>query len=929
MPGDREEGIEEEERDPANCLPEPKLPGDREEGIKDEEERESNWLPEPRLKEEQVTLKTGGAQVSQNKDIIERIVAEIADEVVEITEGREIIRSCEECGEMVEQRISEDCEECGPGIKPTCYAMIGMDAVALFPSMTGKRTAKIVRERLKRSPIKLQGFNWKKALVYVRINKHLTSYISKKVKRYMPVRKSCQGVEPGMSSKGLENKEGKEDLQWIFPRKNPPMETIKEIASIVAEIAIRILWSNYCYDFGGQTYLQQEGGPIGQRPTMAASRIVMQQFFEDYEKILLKADLEISMLKVYVDDGRQITSLLEKGMRYCETDKEFKWNKIAEEEDKKKELEGEDKNTFMARLCLPALNDINPDLTFTVEVEEDFPHKKLPTLDTNMWLNKDGTVSHSFFEKDMKSQLVIEKDSAMSIRQKICILSNEVTRRLYNLESSLENLEEEVSRIMENFTRQCKNSGWGRREIKEMIISGYTGWQRRLERRKEQCGQEYRGAASSLPLRTRKKLTGREDWYKVTGNDKREREQEDMGLPRKKRRKRGENKVENKKSNNIAVMFVPYTKGGELARRLREVENQLENQTGYRIKIVERTGTRLEDILHRSNPWRGQDCQRTGCLLCRTKVRTEKNQEQDCTQRCIVYATWCITCENKAIEEIDKEDIEDKEKNKRKKEIKLHMYIGESSRSAYERGLEHTRDCTEMKKESHMIKHYFEYHEKEELENMEFGMKILRTPKTAFNRQISESVLIQSNKSKHNILNSRSEYNRCALPRLTAKLGDETYDKIDKIKKEERVAEQNLERKIRNLKVQRSKSRREILGRQDQPASKKRRTGELTYKRTINQEGVQEKRKEQEITEKESEKRDFSIFENMRKKQRTTKEEHKAHETSESRWEEPIDWEKYLMDKEQSIKEEERRLKEEERKSKKAGEELRTPQTMY
>ena len=277
----------------------------------------------------------------------------------------------------VEQRISEDCEECGPGIKPTCYAMIGMDAVALFPSMTGKRTAKIVRERLKKSPIKLQGFNWKKALMYVRINKHLTSYISKKVKRYMPVRKSCQGVEPGMSSKGLENKEGKEDLQWIFPRKNPPMETIKEIASIVAEIAIRILWSNYCYDFGGQTYLQQEGGPIGQRPTMAASRIVMQQFFEDYEKILLKADLEISMLKVYVDDGRQITSLLEKGMRYCETDKEFKWNKIAEEEDKKKELEGEDKNTFMARLCLPALNDINPDLTFTVAVEEDFPHQKI------------------------------------------------------------------------------------------------------------------------------------------------------------------------------------------------------------------------------------------------------------------------------------------------------------------------------------------------------------------------------------------------------------------------------------------------------------------------------------------------------------------------------------------------------------------------
>ena len=55
----------------------------------------------------------------------------------------------------------------------------------------------------------------------------------------------------------------------------------------------------------------------------------------------------------------------------------------------------------------------------------------------------------------------------------------------------------------------------------------------------------------------------------------------------------------------------------------------------------------------------------------------------------------------------------------------------------------------------------------------------------------------------------------------------------------------------------------------------------------------------------------------MRKKQRTTKEEHKVHETSESQWEEPIDWEKYLMDREVSIKEEERCLKERKEKAKK------------
>ena len=139
-------------------------------------------------------------------------------------------------------------------------------------------------------------------------------------------------------------------------------------------------------------------------------------------------------------------------------------------------------------------------------------------------------------------------------------------------------------------------------------------------------------------------------------------------------------------------MFVPYTHGGELARRLREAEMKLEEQTGIRIKIVERTGTQLVDILHRSNPWQGQDCQCEDCLLCKTKMKVEKLKNQDCTKRCLVYETWCLTCEERAIEEIDSEEEDEEKRKKRKKEIKLYKYICETARSIYERGLEHIRD---------------------------------------------------------------------------------------------------------------------------------------------------------------------------------------------------------------------------------------------
>ena len=176
------------------------------------------------------------------------------------------------------------------------------------------------------------------------------------------------------------------------------------------------------------------------------------------------------------------------------------------------------------------------------------------------------------------------------------------------------------------------------------------------------------------------------------------------------------------------------------------------------------------------------------------------------------HETWCITCEEREKEKIDKEYCQEDESTRRKmyEKIRLHKYIGESSRSMYERGLEHQRDLEEMKKESHMLKHNFDKHAGEDLENMKFGARIVKAARSAFNRQICESVQIQQNAKEHHILNSKSEYNRCALPRLTAKLGEFSLDGIEKEKRREKEEEKELVQKIRALKMKRSEDRREI-----------------------------------------------------------------------------------------------------------------------
>ena len=72
----------------------------------------------------------------------------------------------------------------------------------------------------------------------------------------------------------------------------------------------------------------------------------------------------------------------------------------------------------------------------------------------------------------------------------------------------------------------------------------------------------------------------------------------------------------------------------------------------------------------------------------------------------------------------------------------------------------------------------------------------------SFVRQVTESVIIHEERN-HNILNSKSEYNRCSLPRLTANLGDREWKKRAKEEKIEKERDMELEKKIVGLRKER------------------------------------------------------------------------------------------------------------------------------
>ena len=130
-----------------------------------------------------------------------------------------------------------------------------------------------------------------------------------------------------------------------------------------------------------------------------------------------------------------------------------------------------------------------------------------------------------------------------------------------------------------------------------------------------------------------------------------------------------------------------------------------------------------------------------------------------------------MTCLKKDEEEVERKYEGDARKMKEMKgKIRMHLYVGETSRSMYERALEHQGDVEQLKTSSHMLRHLVEMHGGEEKSKVEFGVKVLRYTRSSFERQILESVLIQS-KRGHHIMNNRAEFNRCAIPRLVTKLG--------------------------------------------------------------------------------------------------------------------------------------------------------------
>ena len=179
-----------------------------------------------------------------------------------------------------------------------------------------------------------------------------------------------------------------------------------------------------------------------------------------------------------------------------------------------------------------------------------------------------------------------------------------------------------------------------------------------------------------------------------------------------------------------SVLFIPSTPDGKLKTLYqREI-----NKSGFRIKVVEKTGTTLKGELQTSNPFRPRRCGRGECFVC------SSGGSGNCNSEGITYEINCMGgC--------DRNDV----------------YKGESAGSAYTRGMEHKKTLNARNiTSSPLWRHCRNVHDGV---IQGFQMNVTGTFRNdAMLRQITEAVQID-NVEPARLLNTRAEWNMTRVPR--------------------------------------------------------------------------------------------------------------------------------------------------------------------
>ena len=306
--------------------------------------------------------------------------------------------------------------------------------------------------------------------------------------------------------------------------------------------------------------------------------------------------------------------------------------------------------------------------------------------------------------KEVSSKSVIHREAALSSSSKRMILRQDCLRIMMNCHESIGWAK--VAEHLTYFMARMQAVGYDKCFRFQVLKSAIHAYESKREAERRGTAPMYRARDWRRNERRKEREKKKKDWYKKGGKE--------------------------------SVMFVQATPDSKLRRRLQDEVDR----SGFKIKVVEKAGTRLVRMLQKNNPFKRRTCRDAQrCMVCKG------NEGGACRESGVTYK---INCLGGGVDEAG--------------EKCAGFYQGETDRNGFSRGCEHDNDLNERRDGSALWKHCVEKHQSVQ---QNFEMVITdRSRNDATKRQILEAVRIQRANTEL-LINGRSEWNSNRVPRLT------------------------------------------------------------------------------------------------------------------------------------------------------------------
>ena len=253
------------------------------------------------------------------------------------------------------------------------------------------------------------------------------------------------------------------------------------------------------------------------RATCCVARITMLHWDGKLLAKIKQNNLRLDEGARYMDDVRAILAGIREGWRW--TDDGLYFCKEWEAEDR---LLEETPTQRSARILQGIMNSILSFLKLTMEIGDDFDDKKLPTLDLKIWIQPGGRmIIYEHYEKPMKSNLVVQRKSALSENVKVASLTQEVVRVLLNCSEDLE----DKSRVdhLNNLSVKMRTSGYNTEFIRKVMVAGIKTYEKKLkksnlDRNHKNYAPLHLSKSFNSSQRRENKLMAKSNWYRQGQN---------------------------------------------------------------------------------------------------------------------------------------------------------------------------------------------------------------------------------------------------------------------------------------------------------------------------------------------------------------------------------------------------------------------------